>query len=73
MTDQMTQKNLRNSFTSKHDGCPAAIFDNTVEHNNFTLRLQREGLSFRTKIIKVKRAGKKRREFVVMLVDNHEH
>ena len=65
------QTNPKNSFNTIYDGYKAVIFDNTTEFNNFTLRLKRHGLSYRSKIIKGKRAGRKRREFVVMLVEPH--
>lgn len=59
-------------FNTVYDGYPAIVFLNTSEYNNFTLRLRRHGLSYLTKIIKGKRAGKKRREFIVMLVEEAE-
>lgn len=60
---------LETSFNTVYEGYPAAVFDNTLEYNNFTLKLKRAGKSFSTKIVKGKRAGKTRRNFVVMLVD----
>ena len=69
----MLTTNPRDSFNTQFDGYPAVIFDNTAEYNNFRIKLERDKLSFRTKIVKGKRAGKKRRQFVVMLVNNHGH
>lgn len=60
---------LETSFNTVYEGYPAAVFDNTVEYNNFTLKLKRAGKSFSTKIVKGKRAGKTRRNFIVMLVN----
>lgn len=59
-------------FTKFYDGYKAAVFDNALEYNNFTVKLRTQGQSFLTKIVKGKRAGKKRREFIVMLVEESE-
>lgn len=59
-------------FTKFYDGYKAAIFDNSLEYNNFTTKLRAQRQSFLTKIVKGKRAGKKRRSFIVMLVEEAE-
>lgn len=63
------QKTPRDYFTTTYEGYPAVMFDNTLEYNNFVLKLEQAGESFLTKIVKGKRAGKKRRHFIIMLVD----
>lgn len=59
-------------FTKFYDGYKAAVFDNALEYNNFTIKLGMQGRSFLTKIVKGKRAGKKQRSFIVMLVEEAE-
>lgn len=63
---------LATYFNTKFDGYRAAVFDNALEFNNFATRLKAQGQSFRSKIVKGKRAGKKRRSFIIMLVDTAE-
>jgi hypothetical protein len=59
-------------FTKMYDGYRAAVFDNALEFNNIATKLKTEGKSFRSKIIKGKRAGKKQRSFIIMLVETAE-
>lgn len=61
-------QSLKARFTTQHDGYPAAVFDNSVAFNNFTLTLKAQGISFTTKIRKAKRT--RGRELIVMLVAN---
>lgn len=60
---------LSRRFHTVYDGYEAAVFDNSVEYNNFTQALKEAQVSFKTKIVKAKRAGKKIRSFVVLLVE----
>lgn len=55
-------------LNTRHDGLPAASFDNSAEYHNFTTALRRAEVSFLTKIIKQKRRQGKARQFVVMVV-----
>ena len=61
---------LSRRFHTTFDGYEAAIFDNSVEYHNFTIALRDAGISFKTKIAKMKRNGKKTRSFVVLLVED---
>ena len=61
---------LSRRFHTTFDGYEAAIFDNSVEYHNFTIALRDAGVSFKTKIAKMKRNGKKTRNFVVLLVED---
>lgn len=61
---------LSRRFHTTFDGYEAAIFDNSVEYHNFTIALRDAGISFKTKIAKMKRNGKKTRNFVVLLVED---
>lgn len=61
---------LSRHFHTVFEGYEAAVFDNSVEFHNFTLSLKEAGVSYKTKIIKMKRAGKKIRNFVVLLVED---
>lgn len=57
---------IRNRFEDTYDGCPAAVFDNVCEANNFEASLKLENVSFQTKIIKRK---KRKHKFVIKLID----
>ena len=61
---------LSRRFHTTFDGYEAAIFDNSVEYHNFTIALRDAGISFKTKIAKMKRNGKKTRSFEVLLVED---
>ena len=61
---------LSRRFHTVYEGYEAAVFDNSVEYHNFTSALQNAGVSFKTKIAKVKRAGKKTRSFIVLLIED---
>ena len=61
---------LSRRFHTTFDGYEAAIFDNSVEYHNFTSALRDAGISFKTKIAKMKRNGKKVRNFIVLLVED---
>lgn len=60
---------LSRRFHTTYDGYEAAMFENSAEYHNFTLALKQAGISFLTKILKVKRNGKKVRTFAVLLVE----
>jgi hypothetical protein len=60
---------LSRRFHTVDEGYEAAVFDNSVEYHNFTCALKDAGISFRTRIAKQKRNGKKVRSFVVQLVE----
>lgn len=64
-------QSLKARFTTRHDGYPAAILNNSVEYHNFTLTLKSQKLSYLTKIRKAQKRGRKEREFIVMLVETH--
>lgn len=57
---------LMSRFTTRYEDSPAAEFFNSAEFHNFTLALTRNGVSFRTKIAKPKRSGRK---FIVVLLN----
>jgi len=61
---------LSRRFHTTFEGHEAAIFENAAEFNNFTLALKTAGVSFKTRINKTKRAGKKVRNFLVMLIED---
>lgn len=63
---KLLKNTLIDRFTQIYNGFPAAVFNNSLEYNNFTAMLKMESISFKTKIVKHKRRG---REFVVMLVE----
>lgn len=65
MTNQTIPAPILSRFTTVFEGFRSAELYNTAEFNNLTLALRRNGASFRTKIIKNKKVGRK---FVVMLV-----
>ena len=52
-------------FDRQYDGLPAAWFTSSSEAHNAEAALRQAGQSYRTKILKSKKAG---RQFVVMLV-----
>lgn len=56
---------LRSRFSEFRDGLPAARFQSASEAHNMEVALREAGESYRTVIVKRKRAA---REFVVMLV-----
>lgn len=56
---------LRSRFSEIRDGLPAARFQSASETHNMEVALREAGESYRTVIVKRKRAP---REFVVMLV-----
>lgn len=58
-------------FNTRYEGFTAAAFDTSSEYHNVQLALQNEGISFLTKIVKEKRAGKKHRKFYILLVEKH--
>jgi len=72
MQSPMSQMNpntltfLKRQFNQQYDGFPASIHTNSAEHNNVVSALRRAGLSFRTKIVKKKRTGRK---FVIQLLE----
>lgn len=61
---------LSRRFHTVYEGYETAVFDNSAEYHNFTLALQNAGISFKTKINKAKRNGKKIRSFLVLLVED---
>jgi len=61
---------LSRRFHTTYEGHEAAVFDNSVEYNNFTSALKNAGISFLTRIVKGKRNGKKVRSFMVLLVED---
>ena len=61
---------LSRRFHTTYEGHEAAVFDNSVEYNNFTSALKNAGISFLTRIVKTKRNGKKTRNFMVLLVED---
>jgi len=61
---------MMSRFSSQFEGLPAAELHNSAEYHNFTLALTRNGVSFKTKIIKTKRSGRK---FVVILLGTAEN
>ena len=56
---------LMTRFNACYEELPAAEFYNSAEYHNFTIALTRNKVSFLTKIVKPKRAGRK---FVVVLL-----
>jgi hypothetical protein len=61
---------LSRRFHTTYNGHEAAMFDNSVEYHNFTSALKDAQISFLTKILKIKRNGKKTRTFAVLLVED---
>ena len=57
---------LMSKFSTVFEGLPTAELHNSAEYHNFTLALKRNNVSFKTKIVKTKRSGRK---FVVMLLE----
>ena len=55
-----------------YDGYAAKVFLQAEEFSDFAGRMWDAGLSFRSKIIKGRRAGKYRREFIIMLVEKEK-
>lgn len=55
-----------------YDGYAAKVFTQAGEFSEFAEQMWGAGMSFRSKIIKGRRAGKYRREFVIMLVEQAE-
>lgn len=58
---------IENQFDEVYEGLQAARFQSASEAHNMEVNLQTLGKSYKTKIIKFK----KRREFLVMLVEVH--
>lgn len=61
---------LSRRFHTVYEDYEAAVFDNSAEYHNFTVALRDAGVSFKSKIVKTKRAGKKVRSFIVLLVED---
>jgi hypothetical protein len=64
--------NLQPYFNRTYDNLPAAVFEDSKSYTNFAKLLGDIGVSFKTKIIKGKRAGISRRSFVVMALSPSE-
>lgn len=68
----MLPANLQHFFSKTYDGCLAAVFEDTKSHEELAQKLDKTGISFKTKIIKGKRAGVWRRSFVIMAIPQAE-
>ena len=65
MSNPDLRSQMLDRFDQHYDEYPAAVFNNAAEFNNFGLQLRVNGLSYKTKIVKHKKRGRK---FIVMLL-----